>query len=74
MIGGTQSPQIKFQTHQVSDPQTGEQQQYQRSSPTVVTVLNLMPGFPAWGSNKGSGDPTKGLGIPRESDLEGQQV
>ena len=31
-----------------------------------MKVLNPMSGFQP-------GDPTKGLGIPRESDLEGQQ-
>ena len=30
-----------------------------------MKVLKPMSGFPAW-------DPTKGLGIPREFDLEGQ--
>ena len=40
----------------MSDPQTGEQQ-YQRSSPTVVQVLNTTSGFPAWESDKGTGTP-----------------
>jgi len=54
---------IKSYTHQVSNSKTGEQ--YQRSSPTVVKVLSPMSGFLAWGSGKG-------LGIPRESHIEGQ--
>ena len=33
------------------------EQRYQRSSPTVVKVLNLTSGFPAWVSNKGTGNP-----------------
>ena len=33
--------------------------------PTVVKALNPTSGFPP-------GDPTKGLGIPKESDLAGQ--
>ena len=36
--------------------QTGEQQQ-PRSSPTIVKVLNPMSGSPAWGSDKGTGNP-----------------
>ena len=33
------------------------EQWYQRSSPTVVKVVNLTSGFPAWVSNKGAGNP-----------------
>ena len=39
----------------MGDPQTGEQ--YQRSSHTVAKVLNSTSGFPAWGSDKGTGYP-----------------
>ena len=37
-----------------------------KSSPTVVKILNPTPGFQP-------GVMTTGLGIPRESDLEGQK-
>ena len=34
-----------------------KEQQYQRNSPTIVKVLNPMPGFPACGSDKETGNP-----------------
>ena len=40
----------------VGDSQTQEQK-YQRSSGTVVKVLNSTSDFPAWGSIKGTGNP-----------------
>ena len=43
-------------TGQVGDPQSGEQQ-YQRSSLTVVKVQSPMSGFPAWGLEKGTENP-----------------
>ena len=55
---------IKSHTHQGGNPETGEQL-YQRGSPTCggsephIRLSSL-------------GNLTKGLGIPRESDLEGQ--
>ena len=42
------------------------EQSFQRSTHIVVKVLNPMSGFPAWGSNKGAGNP-------QESGFEGQQ-
>ena len=53
---GHNHDQIKSHTCQVGNPQTAEQS-YQRSSPTIVMVLNLMSGFPAWGSDKWMGNP-----------------
>ena len=47
---------IKSHAHQMGNPQTGEQQN-QRSSPTVVKVLNPRSDFPAWESGKGNGNP-----------------
>jgi len=47
---------MKSNNRRVGDPQTVEQQ-YQRSSPTVAKVLDLTPGFLAWGSDKGTGNP-----------------
>ena len=57
--GGVRSRQNQIPHPPVSDPQTREQQSYQRSSPTVVKVLNPRPGFPAWGFNKGIGYPQR---------------
>ena len=48
----------------MGDPQT-EEEKYQRRSHTIVKILN-----PCQVSQPE--DPTKGLGIPRESGLEGQ--
>ena len=47
---------MKSHTHQVGDPQTGEQN-YQRRSPTVIKFLNPTSGFPTWGSSKGTRNP-----------------
>ena len=57
---------IKSHTCLVGEPQTGVQW-YQRSSPTFVKVLHCTPSQASQ-----PGDLTKGLGIPRESDFEGQ--
>ena len=43
---GCNHNKIGSHTHHVGDPQTGEQE-YQRSSPTVLRVLNPKSGFPA---------------------------
>ena len=56
---GYNHDKIKLHNCWLGDLQTGEQQ-YQRSSPTVVKVPNPTSGFPAWYL-------TKRLGIPRES-------
>ena len=49
---------IQSHTCWVGEPQTGEQL-YQRSSHTIVKVLNPTSGFPAWGSNKGTWNPQR---------------
>lgn len=41
---------ISFYNHHLDDPKSG-------SSPTVMKMLSLMPGFKAWGSGKGTGNP-----------------
>ena len=59
------SPLALSYSHLVGDPQT-EERIYQR-------VLTLLRRSQATEETSQFGDPAKGLGIPRESDYEGQQ-
>ena len=56
---------IQFHNRRVGGPQTGGQLHH-RGSPTVVKVLSPR-------SDSQPGDLAKGLEIPRESDVKGQQ-
>ena len=60
MVGGAQSDSIKSHTLQVGTLQMGEQRQ--RSSHTVMKALSPT-----------SGCPSRGLAVPRESELEVQR-
>ena len=55
-------PLALLEIHQVGNPQTGRQL-YQRSSHTVMKVVGIT-------SDSQPGNKVKGLGIPRESDIE----
>ena len=52
---GHNHDKIKSHTHQVGDPQTGEQK-YQRNSCAVVKVLGPTLDFPTCESIKGTGN------------------
>ena len=41
----------------VGEVQTPGEQEHQSSSPTVVNMLSLMPGFKTWRSGKETGNP-----------------
>ena len=64
MVGGHSDDKFKSHTCQVGDPQTGEK--------NTKEVLPLLWSFWTWCQASQPEDSTKGLGIPKESDLEGQ--
>ena len=61
---GQDYDKIKSHSCWIGDPQTGEPE-YQQSFCTVLKVLGPTPGFPAWGSGKGTM-------ITRKSNYAGQ--
>ena len=58
---------IKSHTHQVGDPQTGEQECQSNWQQDCQCNLSLLWRFGTSRQAFQPGDPTKGLGIPRES-------
>ena len=55
---GYNHDKIKSHTFWMGDPQTGEEE-YLRSSPSVVRVLSSMSVFPIWESRKGTRNPQR---------------